>query len=92
MQYDPVSTMRTSPSSPRCTAGRAIVITLIAATAGAVVGAESPPRNYTSKVAAVRVYPSRADSVGVSLRSQGTQTQARSLDACQMKNIYGASR
>ena len=42
--------------------------------------------------AAVRVYPSRADSVGVSLRSQGTETQVRSLDAWQMKNIYAASR
>ena len=42
--------------------------------------------------AAVRVYPSRTDSVGVSLRSQGTETQVRSLDAWQMKNIYEASR
>ena len=38
--------------------------------------------------AAVRVYPSRSDSVGVSLRSQGTETQVRSLDAWQMKSIY----
>ncbi len=43
-------------------------------------------------LAAVRVYPSQADSVGVSLRSQGTETQVRSLDAWRMKNIYEASR
>ena len=42
--------------------------------------------------AAVRVYPSRSDSVGVSLRSQGTETKVRSLDAWQMKNIYEANR
>lgn len=92
MQYDPVSTMRKSPSSPQCTAGRAIIITLIAATAGAVVGAESQPRDYTSKVAAVRVYSSREDSVGVSLPSQGTQTRVRSLDVWQMKNVYDDTR
>jgi beta-fructofuranosidase len=40
--------------------------------------------------AAIRVYPSRADSLGVSLRSQGTDTQVRSLAAWQMKNIYAA--
>ena len=38
-------------------------------------------------LAAVRVYPSQADSVGVSLRSQGTQTRVRSLDVWQMKNV-----
>jgi hypothetical protein len=46
----------------------------------------------TAILAAVRVYPSRADSVGVSLRSQRTETQVRSLDAWQMKNIYEVSR
>ncbi|MCZ6633595.1 MAG: GH32 C-terminal domain-containing protein, partial [bacterium] len=38
---------------------------------------------------AVRVYPGREDSVGVSLRSQGKDTELKSLDAWQMKNIYG---
>jgi beta-fructofuranosidase len=42
--------------------------------------------------AAVRVYPSRPDSIGVSLRSQGTATQVRSLDAWQMRGIYDAGR
>ena len=37
---------------------------------------------------AVRVYPGRADSVGVSLRSQGSDATLRSLDAWQMKSIY----
>ena len=37
---------------------------------------------------AVRVYPGREDSVGVSLRSQGRDAQLKSLDAWQMKNIY----
>ena len=38
--------------------------------------------------AAVRVYPGRPDSVGVSLRSQGRDTVLKSLDAWQMANIY----
>jgi beta-fructofuranosidase len=38
---------------------------------------------------AVRVYPGRADSMGVSLRSQGKDTVLRSLDAWQMDSIYG---
>jgi beta-fructofuranosidase len=38
--------------------------------------------------AAVRVYPGRPDSVGVSLRSQGRDTVLTSLDAWQMANIY----
>jgi beta-fructofuranosidase len=38
---------------------------------------------------AVRVYPGREDSVGVSLRSQGRDARLISLDAWQMKNIYG---
>jgi len=37
---------------------------------------------------AVRVYPGRDDSVGVSLRSQGQDATLKSLDAWQMKNIY----
>jgi beta-fructofuranosidase len=37
---------------------------------------------------AVRVYPSRKDSVGVSLRSQGRDSTLKSFDAWQMKNIY----
>jgi beta-fructofuranosidase len=38
--------------------------------------------------AAVRVYPGRSDSVGVSLRSQGRDTVLTGLDAWQMQNIY----
>jgi beta-fructofuranosidase len=38
---------------------------------------------------AVRVYPGREDSVGVSLRSQGRDALLKSLDAYQMENIYG---
>ena len=37
---------------------------------------------------AMRVYPGREDSVGVSLRSQGRDSELKSLDAWQMKNIY----
>ena len=37
---------------------------------------------------AVRVYPGREDSVGVSLRSQGTDAVLKSLDAWQMRSIY----
>jgi len=37
---------------------------------------------------ALRVYPGREDSVGVSLRSQGQEAMLKSLDAWQMKNIY----
>lgn len=37
---------------------------------------------------AVRVYPGREDSVGVSLRAQGREALLRSLDAWQMKSIY----
>jgi beta-fructofuranosidase len=37
---------------------------------------------------AVRVYPGRKDSIGVSLRSQGKDAKLNSLDAWQMKNIY----
>jgi beta-fructofuranosidase len=37
---------------------------------------------------AVRVQPSRSDSLGVSLRAQGQDAMLRSLDAWQMKTIY----
>ena len=37
---------------------------------------------------AVRVYPGREDSVGVSLRSQGRSAELRTLDAWQMRTIY----
>jgi beta-fructofuranosidase len=37
---------------------------------------------------ALRVYPGRQDSVGVSLRSQGQDAVLRSLDAWQMESIY----
>ena len=37
---------------------------------------------------AVRVYPGRKDSVGVSLRAQGRDAVLTSLDAWQMKSIY----
>ena len=40
------------------------------------------------QVVAVRVYPSRKDSLGVSLRSQGQDSELKSLEAWQMKNIY----
>ncbi len=37
---------------------------------------------------ALRVYPGREDSIGVSLRSQGQDATLKSLDAWQMKSIY----
>ena len=37
---------------------------------------------------AMRVYPGREDSVGVSLRCQGQDGELKSLDAWQMKNVY----
>jgi beta-fructofuranosidase len=37
---------------------------------------------------AIRVYPGREDSLGVSLRAQGQDAELKSLEACQMKNIY----
>ena len=37
---------------------------------------------------AMRVYPGREDSVGVSLRAQGREATLKSLDAWQMENIY----
>jgi len=37
---------------------------------------------------AIRVYPSRQDSRGISIRSQGTSARLVTLDAWQMENIY----
>jgi beta-fructofuranosidase len=37
---------------------------------------------------AVRVYPGREDSSGVSLRAQGADAALRSFDAWQMRSIY----
>ena len=37
---------------------------------------------------ALRVYPSRDDSAGVSLLAQGQDMMLKSLDAWQMKNIH----
>ena len=37
---------------------------------------------------AARVYPGRDDSLGVSIRSQGSSSELLALDAWQMKNIY----
>lgn len=37
---------------------------------------------------AVRVYPGRSDSLGVSLRAQGQEAKLISLDAWEMKGIY----
>jgi beta-fructofuranosidase len=41
---------------------------------------------------ALRVYPGREDSVGVSLRAQGSDAELKSLDAWQMKSIYESTR
>ena len=38
---------------------------------------------------ALRVYPGRSDSSGVSLRAQGRDAVLKSLDAWQMGSIYG---
>ena len=40
---------------------------------------------------AMRVYPGRDDSQGVSIRSQGQDAELKSLDAWQMKSIYDES-
>ena len=37
---------------------------------------------------AARVYPGRDDSVGVSMRAQGSDAVSKSLEAWQMSNIY----
>jgi len=39
---------------------------------------------------AMRVYPGREDSVGVSLRAQGGEATLSSLDAWQMENLYAS--
>lgn len=39
---------------------------------------------------AVRVYPGRADSTGISLRAQGQDAKLLALDVWQMENIYAA--
>ena len=39
-------------------------------------------------IIALRVYPGRADSLGVSLLAQGQDAVLEKLDAWQMKNIY----
>ena len=39
---------------------------------------------------ALRVYPGREDSIGVSVRAQGSDATLRSLDAWQMKSIWQA--
>lgn len=41
-----------------------------------------------SQCVALRVYPGRHDSLGVSLRSQGSDAELISLDAWQMEDIY----
>jgi beta-fructofuranosidase len=40
---------------------------------------------------AVRVYPGRSESTGVSLRAQGADAALRSLDVWQMKSIYDSN-
>ncbi len=37
---------------------------------------------------ALRVYPDREDSIGVSMRSQGQDAEIISVDAWQMESIY----
>jgi beta-fructofuranosidase len=37
---------------------------------------------------AARVYPGKENSLGVSLRAQGQDSELKSLDAWQMRNIY----
>jgi beta-fructofuranosidase len=41
---------------------------------------------------ALLVYPSRADSLGVSLAAQGQDAELRSLDAWQMENIFDGAK
>ena len=45
-------------------------------------------RVFVDKCIAACVYPGRDDSVGVSLRAQGSAAILESLDAWQMSNIY----
>lgn len=42
----------------------------------------------TKKYMAMRVYPGREDSLGVSLRAHGSEAMLRKLDAWQMKSIW----
>lgn len=44
----------------------------------------------SKKYLAMRVYPKREDSVGVSLRAHGGEAVLKRLDAWQMKSIWGA--
>ena len=37
---------------------------------------------------AIRVYPGRKDSLGISLRAQGDDAELKSFSAWQMENIY----
>jgi len=37
---------------------------------------------------AVRLYPGRADSTGISLRAQGSDTVVRSLDVWEMRSVW----
>ncbi len=39
---------------------------------------------------AVRVYPERADSLGISFRAQGKRVMLKSLDVWHIENIYEA--
>ena len=40
------------------------------------------------QVVATRVFPGKDDSLGVSIRSQGDQSELISLESYQMKSIY----
>ena len=42
--------------------------------------------------ATIRVYPGRADSVGISLRAQGSEATLRALDVWQMQSIYDTAK
>ena len=55
--------------------------------------ADGPPLPYEvyDPCVAVRVYPGRPDSTGVSLLSRGQASELLSLDCWQMKNIYEES-
>jgi beta-fructofuranosidase len=48
------------------------------------------PIGDSKQCVALRVYPGREDSLGVSLRAQGQDARLRSLDAWKMKSIYDA--
>ena len=70
-------------------------------TAGVLVGRDEPLRLRVfidrsvvevfangRQCVAMRVYPGREDSVGLSLRAQGQDATLTSLDAWQMRSIY----